>query len=72
MKIKGIVWQEDGVWCGSVAHLVDGLHAAIAIYSEEENLQQVRQFMQKMGLSCCPFKLGILQLIKKLITLVYS
>ncbi|MDJ0579677.1 DUF1156 domain-containing protein [Crocosphaera sp.] len=34
----------------SVTHLVDGLHAAIAIYEEEGNLQQVRQFMQKTGL----------------------
>ncbi|WP_198139287.1 DUF1156 domain-containing protein [Crocosphaera chwakensis] len=34
----------------SLTHLVDGLHAAIAIYEEEGNLQQVRQFMQKTGL----------------------
>lgn len=34
----------------SGTYLVDGLHAAIAIYEEENNLQQVRQFMQKTGL----------------------
>ncbi|MEL4895800.1 DUF1156 domain-containing protein [Crocosphaera sp. Alani8] len=34
----------------SATHLVDGLHAAIAIYEEEGNLQRVRQFLQKTGL----------------------
>jgi adenine-specific DNA methylase len=34
----------------TLSYLIDGLHAAIAIYEEEGNLQQVRQFMQKTGL----------------------
>ncbi len=35
----------------SATYLVDGLHAVIAIYIEEEgNLQKVRQFLQKTGL----------------------
>ncbi|MDT9184509.1 DUF1156 domain-containing protein [Limnospira sp. PMC 289.06] len=31
-------------------YLVDGLHGAIAIYQEEQNLQQVRRFLQNTGL----------------------
>ncbi|NEO27494.1 MAG: DUF1156 domain-containing protein, partial [Kamptonema sp. SIO4C4] len=31
-------------------HLVDGLHAIIAIYAEEENLQLVRRFLKNTGL----------------------
>ncbi len=34
----------------SMPYLVDGLHAIIAIYQEEENLQLVRQFMKTTGL----------------------
>jgi hypothetical protein len=39
-----------GVQDFSLTYLVDGLHAALAIYEEEGNLQQVRQFIQKTGL----------------------
>ncbi|MDB9512843.1 DUF1156 domain-containing protein [Kamptonema animale CS-326] len=34
----------------SMQYLVDGLHAIIAIYQEEQNLQLVRQFMKTTGL----------------------
>jgi adenine-specific DNA methylase len=34
----------------AATYLIDGLHAAIAIYEEEDSIQQVRQFMQKTGL----------------------
>ncbi len=33
-------------------HLVDGLHALIAVYEDEGNLEAVRQFMKKTGLNC--------------------
>ena len=31
-------------------YLVDGIHAIIAIYQEEENVELVRRFMEKTGL----------------------
>ena len=31
-------------------YLVDGIHAIIAIYQEEENVEVVRRFMEKTGL----------------------
>ena len=34
----------------SAQHLVNGLHAIIAIYQEEENIQMVRRFMHDTGL----------------------
>lgn len=34
----------------SATYLIDGLHAAIAIYEEELNIQLVRDFMKKTGL----------------------